>query len=95
MWLRLREGDIAGEGDEEAEIHGAAGVRPLTGEAVEDASERGRRPLRLEDIECVIPGVRRVVGRAAVDDDRLPVPGGDLHLAAQKPTFCSSRGEWS
>src|SRR5271170_1998235 len=55
--LRFGEGDIAGEGDQEAEIHGAAGVGPLAGEAVQDAAERGGRPLRFEHCERVVPGV--------------------------------------
>ena len=77
--LRLGKSDVAGEGDEEAEVDGAARVLDGAGEAVQDATEASLTPMAIQQVERVVPcggiaGAGALRG-AAVDDDRQAVAG--------------------
>src|SRR5271170_257739 len=90
--LRFRECDVAGKGDKEAAVHGAPGVVPFAGEAVQDAAEAFGRPFGFDHVERVVPCVGAVVRGATVDDDGLLVGGGDFHLLAEDGFLHLSRG---
>src|SRR5208283_5481168 len=62
--LRLGKGDVARKGNHEAHVEGAFGLRPVSGEAVENASQAARRPLLFDKPEAVLPGIIAVIRRA-------------------------------
>ena len=76
--LRFGIGDVAGKGEDEAEIERGAGVIDGAGEAVQHAGEAAGGPMLANQAQHIVPGVLAVVGRAAVNDDGQL--GGLCHL---------------
>ncbi len=83
-------GEIAGEGEVKAGSEGLLGHALVTGKAVHDAGEAGRRPVLGDEVEQIGSGVAVTkagfdlvageFGGAAVDGDGLARAGGDVHL---------------
>ena len=79
--LGLGIGEISGKGDQKAQVQRAPRLLPSGAEAVHDAAQPGRLPVRFKDFEKIVPGVRCVVFRPAMDQDR-PLPRrGNFKLA--------------
>ena len=91
--LRLRVGEVSGEGEVEAEVQRAAGVFDVAGEAVHDPGQARGLEVLGDEGEGVGPGVGGAVplfglrggelGGSAVDDDGLAELSGDLHLGEE------------
>ena len=55
--LRLGVGEVAGKGDEEAEVERAPRLLPPAAEAVHDAAQAGVAPVVVQNQEEIVPGV--------------------------------------
>jgi len=75
--LRLRVGDVCGEGNEEAHLETALGFAQSAGETVKNSAQACRLPVFFEDREAIVPGV------TAMDYDRQLCVACELQLAAE------------
>jgi 16S rRNA (adenine1518-N6/adenine1519-N6)-dimethyltransferase len=81
--LRFRVCDVSSEGNKEPKVERAPSLLPSASKAVHDTAKARSSPELVQNQEDIVPGVRRFVGSAAMDEDWALACSGDFKLADQ------------